>query len=225
MTSGEDAPPLRLPLPPWTPLACSRQERTGLSERQRSARTRGSHAIRKPWFALTDCSVGTAFCGYATNEVDRDASMLSCRSNAAEMHRRAHTRARTQTHTCTGTHTQARARTQTHAQVHIHTHAQAHTRIGAHTHRYTCTCTQIIIHTHTHALSIAPKQHAKLAHACRSSRNSSSSSSSGSNKSKSGSGSGSNSSLSLWEVKVATHKLLGLQKLLERGWLLNATVK
>jgi hypothetical protein len=33
------------------------------------------------------------------------------------------------------------------------------------------------------------------------------------------------SSLSLWEVKVATHKPPGLQKPLERGWLLNVTVK
>jgi hypothetical protein len=46
-----------------------------MSERQRSARTRGSHA------ELTNlvCPlriVQLAFCDYATNEVDRDASTL-----------------------------------------------------------------------------------------------------------------------------------------------------
>jgi len=45
--------PLRLPLPPQTPPACSRQDLTGLSERQRSERTRGSHAELANGFAPT----------------------------------------------------------------------------------------------------------------------------------------------------------------------------
>ena len=138
MTSGEDAPQLRLPLPPWTPLACSRQERTGLSERQRSARTRGSHAIRKPWFALTDCSVGTAFCGYATNEVDRDASMLQ--THNVHIHAQAH-----DVHTHAHTH----SHTHIHTHAHAHTLTQAHTRTRTHTHTYTHTYTHTDTHTHS----------------------------------------------------------------------------
>ena len=75
-------------------------------------------------------------------------------------------------------HTFARTHIHTHAQVHTHTH----TNTGAHTHRHTCTGA----HTHTHALATAPKQHAKLAHACSSSSSS--------------------------DIKVATHKPPGLQK-------------
>jgi len=74
------APPLHLHLPPQTPSACSRQEQTGLSKRQRSARTKTRSHAELANLGLTPqgCTVGTAlaFCGYATYEVDRDAGML-----------------------------------------------------------------------------------------------------------------------------------------------------
>ena len=134
-----------------------------------SARTRGSRA--EPGnlgLPPQDCTVCTAFCEYATNEVDRDASMLmQQKCTDTYMHRR--------THTYRSTHAQTN--------MHRHTHAQAHTRTHMHTHTHTHA------HTYTHTLAIAPKQHAKLAHACSSS-SSSSSSSSDSNNNQSGSGSG-----------------------------------
>ena len=133
-------PPPALPSPPTLP-ACSRQEQTGSSERQRSTRTRGSHA-------------GLAL---ATG-------MQVCYQQQKAQAHNVHTFARTHIHT--------------HAQVHTHTH----TNTGAHTHRHTYTGA----HTHTHALATAPKQHAKLAHACSSSSSS--------------------------DIKVATHKPPGLQK-------------
>ena len=129
--SGEDASPLLcLPLPPQTPLACSRQDWTGLSERQRSARTRSSHAGLRANLGLPpqDCTVGIAFCDYATNKVDKDALMLSCSIRNAQAHK--HTHSHTQylaplfTHTCTHTkHTNIHTRAHTHT--HTHTHAQA----------------------------------------------------------------------------------------------------
>ena len=141
VTTGEDAPS-RLPLPPHTPSACSRQERTGLSERQRSARTRGSHAeLANLGLPSQDCTVGTAlaFCGYATNEVDRDASMLQ--THNVHIHAQAH-----------DVHTHAH----THSHTHIHTHAHAHTLTQAHTrtdtHAHACAHTHTNIHTQTHNL-------------------------------------------------------------------------
>jgi hypothetical protein len=103
-----------LPPAPPAPSPLSRMQqarRTGLSKKQRSARTRGSHAeLANLGLPSQDCTVGTALAlrGYATNEVDRDASMLQAHN--------VHTHAHTHTHT----------RAHTHAQVHIHT--QAHTR-------------------------------------------------------------------------------------------------
>ena len=160
-----------------------------MSERQRSARTRSSHAeLANLGLPPQDCTVGTAlaFCGYASNEVDRDASILSCSGRKTtcsytrtHMHIHTHTCTSAHTHTGAHTHRQMHMRTRVHAHIHTHTHTRAH--------------------THTHTLAIAPK----LAHAC-------SSSSSDSNNSKSTVDS--ISSLSLWEVKVATHKPPGLQK-------------
>jgi hypothetical protein len=56
------SPPALPAPPPQTPPACSRQERTGLSKRQRSARTRGSHAelAKLGLPPQQDCTVGTA---------------------------------------------------------------------------------------------------------------------------------------------------------------------
>ena len=151
-------PPLRLPLPPWAPIACSRQERTGLSERQRSARTTGSLAeLADLGLPSHDCTVGTAlaFCVYVTNEVDRDASMLQ--AHTVHIHAQAHdvhTHAHTHSHTHTHTHTQTN--TNTHIHKHTHTHAHAHTLTQAHTrtdtHAHACAHTHTNIHTQTHNL-------------------------------------------------------------------------
>jgi len=102
-----------------------------------------------------DCTVGTAlaFCGYATNEVDRDASTLSCSSRNAQAHN-VHTDTHIHAHTYIHTHTH------THMRTHVHTHT--------HTHKHTHTKTHMHTNTHTHTLNIAPKQHAKLAQACSS---------------------------------------------------------
>ena len=133
-----------------------------------------------------------------------------CSSRFAQAHNM-HTHMRTQTHT------------HTHAHIRTHTCTSAHTHTGAHTHRHTCTRahahtqththSHTRAHTHAHTLAIAPKQRAKLAHAC------SSSSSSDRNNSRSG------FLLELVGGEVATHKPPGLKKLLEKGWLLNVTVK
>jgi len=71
-----------------------------------------------------------------------------------QTHTHAHTRTHTNAHTCTGAHTHTGAHTQRHMHMHMHMHTRAHT------------------HTHAHTLAIAPKQHAKLAHACNSSSSS-----------------------------------------------------
>jgi hypothetical protein len=75
-----------LPAPSPPDPARLQQERTGLSERQNSARTRASHAGLATRFAPTGLygwhSIGTAFCGYATNEVETE--MQAC-SHAAAM--------------------------------------------------------------------------------------------------------------------------------------------
>jgi len=154
-------PPLRLRLHPQTPPACSRQEWTGLSMRQRSARRRTRSHAELTNLGLTpqDCTVGTAltFCNYATIEGCKHAAASA---QAHNVHKHVHTNTHTCTHTCTGTHT--------------------HT--GAHTHRHTCTCARAHTHTHTHthSLSLSGTQAVqKLAHAC------SSRSSSDSNNSKS----------------------------------------
>jgi hypothetical protein len=145
VTSGEDAPPhYRLPLPPQTPPACSRQERTRLSDRQRSARIRGSNAeLANLGLSPQDCTVGTAlaFCVNATNEVDRDASMLSCSSRRTTC---THTRARTHTLTCIHTHVHRR----THS--HRRTHAQTHAHTRAHTHTHTLSLSNTLAYTRTH---------------------------------------------------------------------------
>jgi len=152
-------PPLRLPLPPQTPPACSRQERTGLSERQRSARSRTrSHAgLANLGLPPQECTVGTAlaFCGCATNEVETGlqacslaaAVMRRCTTHThtyahTHMHRHTHRRA----HTCTGahthTHTCTSAHTQVHTRTHAHMHRRAHTHVHTHTHKHTHTHTQ-----------------------------------------------------------------------------------
>jgi hypothetical protein len=138
------------PPAPSPPSHLQQARRTGLSERQRSARTRTrSHAeVANLGLTPQDCTVGTAlaFCGCATNEVDRDASMLQ----AHNVHTHAHTHSHIHTHT--------------HTHTHAHTNAQAHTLTQAHTRTHTL--------THAHTLAIAPKQHAKLAHTCSSSSSS-----------------------------------------------------
>jgi len=140
VTTGEDAPS-RLPLPPHTPSACSRQERTGLSERQRSARTRGSHA------ELTDlglpphgCTVGIAL---ALHSVITQQMKLRQGCKHALMQQQCSSR-NAQVHTHTHTHAQAHTRTGAHAHRHTHTrtHAQAHTRTQTHTHTHTYTHTR-----------------------------------------------------------------------------------
>ena len=151
-------PPLRLPLPPWAPIACSRQERTGLSERQRSARTTGSLAeLADLGLPSHDCTVGTAlaFCVYVTNEVDRDASMLQ--AHTVHIHAQAHdvhTHAHTHSHTHTQTHTQTNTNTHIHKHTHTHMHMRTHTYTGAHTHIHTNTNTHKHTHTRTHNLSL-----------------------------------------------------------------------
>jgi hypothetical protein len=151
-------PPLRLPLPPWAPIACSRQERTGLSERQRSARTTGSLAeLADLGLPSHDCTVGTAlaFCVYVTNEVDRDASMLQ--AHTVHIHAQAHdvhTHAHTHSHTHTHTHTQTNTNTHIHKHTHTHMHMRTHTYTGAHTHIHTNTNTHKHTHTRTHNLSL-----------------------------------------------------------------------
>jgi len=124
--------PLRLPLPPQTPLACSRQERTGLSERQRNARTRGSHVeLSNLGLPSQDCTVGTAlaFCGYATNK------LTGMQAHNVHTHAQAHN-VHTQSHT------------------HTHTHTHTHMHRSTHLHRYTHAQTHIHMHTHTHNLSL-----------------------------------------------------------------------
>ena len=178
-------PPPASPTPaPQTAPACSRQEQTGLSERQRSARTRGSHAAEQTLVCPQDCIVGIASALHsATNEVET--GMQACSRAAAEMRRRTTcTHSRACTHTHIHTHSQAHTHTGAHTHTRTDTHAQAH--IGAHTHRHTHSLAPLHTHTYTHTLATAPKQHAKLAHACSSSSRS--------------------------DSKVATHKPPGLQK-------------
>ena len=62
-----------------------------------------------------DCTVGIALCGYATNEADRDASMLSCSSRNAQAHN-----VYTLTRTHTYTHMHRRTHTRAHIRIHIH---------------------------------------------------------------------------------------------------------
>jgi hypothetical protein len=146
LLSGQDAPPAPPAPAPQTPPAWSRQEQTGLSERQRSARTRGSHAAEQTLVCPQDCIVGIASALHsATNEVET--GMQACSRAAAEMRRRTtcthsractHTHIHTQTHTCAGTHThkgthtQAHRRTDTHAQARTHIHSLA--PLHKHTH-------------------------------------------------------------------------------------------
>ena len=103
--------------------------------------------------------------------------MLSCSSSHAQVHNahthlrththaQAHTQARTHLHRRTHTYTHMHKRTHTGAHTHTRTHAQARTHTRTHTH------TQTHTHTHTNKLAIAPKEHAKLAHACSSSSSS-----------------------------------------------------
>ena len=119
------------PPAPSPPSRLQQARRTGLSERQRSARTRTrSHAgLANLGLPPQGCTVGTAlaFCGYATNEADRDASMLQ----AHNVHTHAHTHSHIHTHA--------------HTYTHAHTCTGAHTYTGAHTHTYTLT------HTYTHS--------------------------------------------------------------------------
>jgi len=131
VTSREDARPCS---------ACLLQARADQAEREAKGRKNKRQPCRKNLgWPPQECTVGTAsvFCGYATNEVDRDASMLSCSSRNAQEHN-----AHTHTHTHTHSHTHA----------HTHTHTGAHTHTGTHTHRHTCT----YAHTCTHTHSLAP---------------------------------------------------------------------
>ena len=148
---------------------------------KRSTRTRTRSHAELANLGLTpqDCTVGTAlaFCGYATNVVDRDASMLQAHNvhtHTTCTHTRRcttciHTRAGTQrAHTC------AHKLTHTHTHTRTHTCTGAHNYTGAHTHRHTHTHTNTqplslaplhirthtYTHTHAHTLAIAPKQHA-----------------------------------------------------------------
>jgi len=134
LLSGQDAPPAPPAPAPQTAPACSRQEQTGLSERQRNARTRGSHAAEQTLVCPQDCIVGIASALHsATNEVET--GMQACSHAAAEMRRRT-----TCTLTCTHTYT------------HKHTHAQAHTHTKAHTHRRTDAQTHMHRRAHTYIL-------------------------------------------------------------------------
>jgi hypothetical protein len=151
VTTGEDAPS-RLPLPPHTPSACSRQERTGLSERQRSARTRGSHA------ELTDlglpphgCTVGIAL---ALHSVITQQMKLRQGCKHALMQQQCSSR-NAQVHTHTHTHMHRRTHAQAHTRTDTHTHAHMHRRTHAHKH------THIHTHTHTHALATHDLQRPK----------------------------------------------------------------
>jgi len=120
------SPPLHLPLPPQTSPACSRQERTGLSERQKSARTRGRQAgLANLGLPPQDfLRISTAFCGHATNEVQT--GMQACSHAAAGMK-------------CTRTHTHIHSHTPWHpcTHTHPHTHKRAHPHIHTDTHRHT----------------------------------------------------------------------------------------
>ena len=136
------APPAPFPPDP----ACLQQARADWAEQEAKERKNKDSQpcrTRKPWFTPHSCTVCTAlaFCGYATNKVDRDASMLSCSSRNAQahnMHTHVHTHIHTQTHTCAGTHThkgthtQAHRRTDTHAQARTHIHSLA--PLHKHTH-------------------------------------------------------------------------------------------
>ena len=117
-TSSQDAPPpLRLSLPPQTPPACSRQEQTGLSERQRSARTRGSHAglakLGLPWIVKL---VLHRHCILQQIELIQECKHALMQQQKCTGALRTHTR--------THTHAQAHTRTDTHAQAHTRAHTQ-----------------------------------------------------------------------------------------------------
>ena len=156
-------PLLCLHLPSQTPSACSRHERTGLSKRQRSTRTRTcSHAgLANLVLTPQDCTVGTAlaFCGYATNQVTGMRRRTTCTHMRTQTHihiyKHAHTHA--QAHTLTGVHTHRHTFTCARARTHTHTHTHTHTRTHTHAHTHT--------HTHTHTLSLAPCTHV-LTHTC-----------------------------------------------------------
>ena len=131
-------PPLRLHLPPQTPSACSRQERTRLSKWQR-AQERGLTAMQN--LHILVCShriVQLALYWHSVvMQLMKLTGMQACsRDAAAEMRRHTTcTQMRTQTHTHTHTYTHMHSRTH----LHRHTHAQTHMHMRAHTHNYTNT--------------------------------------------------------------------------------------
>ena len=157
VTSGEDASPA-LPAPSLPDPVCLQQARADRAEQEaKEHKNKDSWpcSTRKTWFDPTGLyswhCIGILW--YATNEVDRDASMLMQQQKCAGA-QRGHTCAHKLTHTYTHTHTHMHRRTHshrhTHAQTHMHMRAHTHTHTHMHTHKHTHTYTYT--HTHTHNL-------------------------------------------------------------------------
>ena len=128
VTSGQDAPPA---LPAPSPPACSRHEQTGLSERQRSAGARGSHA------GLANIGLPLVGIALTLHSVVMQLMKLtgmqacSCSSRNARVNN-----AHTHIHTHAQAHTNTQAHTHTEKHMHRHTHplAPLHTRTHIHMH-------------------------------------------------------------------------------------------
>ena len=140
-------PSLHLPLPPQTPPACSRQERTELSKRQRSARTRGSHAGQANLgLPPQDCIVGIASALHSVvmqqlklRQGCKHALVQQQCSSRNDMHRHAQTHSHNLAHTHTHTDTHTRSHARKHARTPAHTHT--HSSYGTQAARKASTCT------------------------------------------------------------------------------------
>ena len=124
--NGEGGPPA---LPAPSPPACSRHEQTGLSERQRSAGARGSHAGL--------ANIGLPLVGIALTlhsvvmQLMKLTGMQAC--------------------SCSSRNAQAN---NLHTHMHRRTHAQTHGHTRAHKHVHTHTLSNTLAHTratHTHS--------------------------------------------------------------------------
>jgi hypothetical protein len=148
VTSGQDAhPALPAPTPPdHTRLQQARADRAEREAKERKfkrqpCRTRnlGLHPRLLNWYCI-----GTAFCGYANNEVETGMQAALMQQQKCAGAQRAHIHRRT--HRCT------------HAQTHMHrrTHARTHTH----------TLLSTLAHTHTHTRSNYSTQAAHKASTC-----------------------------------------------------------
>ena len=106
-----------------------RQENNVLIHRPPRTRTRSHAELVNLGLTPQNCTVGTAlaFCGYATNEVDRDAQAHTL--SLAPLHTRALSLSLSLSHTHTHTHTHARTHTCTRSSYSTQAARKASTRM------------------------------------------------------------------------------------------------